>query len=142
LVSAVERILLVDDEPRLLLALREVLEGEGHEVSTADGGEAATQIFLAAQAGKTPFTVVITDLGMPYVNGYQVAEVVKASAPATIVIMLTGWGQRLGAAGECPPNVDCVLSKPTNLGELREALELHRDNAQLTPPRERRIGLQ
>ena len=43
-------------------------------------------------------------------------------APATPVIMLTGWGQRLIAEGDIPPHVDQVLSKPPKLKDLRETL--------------------
>jgi ABC-type dipeptide/oligopeptide/nickel transport system permease component len=42
---------------------------------------------------------VITDFGMPYVNGRTVSSAVKTAAPATIVLLLTGWGQRLGCSG-------------------------------------------
>jgi len=51
-----------------------------------------------------------------------VASVVKASAEATPVILLTGWGQRLVADGEIPAHVDLVLSKPPKLREVRAAL--------------------
>ena len=61
---------------------------------------------------------------MPYVDGRKVAAAVKATSPATPVIMLTGWGQRLVADGDMPPHVDRVLSKPPKLRELRAALEL------------------
>jgi CheY-like chemotaxis protein len=66
--------------------------------------------------------VVITDLGMPHVDGRTVASAVHAAAPDTAIIMLTGWGQRLVAAGEIPPGVTSVLSKPPKLAELRQLL--------------------
>ena len=50
------------------------------------------------------------------------AATVKASVPATLVLMLTGWGRRLVAEGDVPPGVDQVLSKPPKLLELRAAL--------------------
>jgi CheY-like chemotaxis protein len=65
---------------------------------------------------------VITDLGMPYVDGRKVASAVKSSSPATPVILLTGWGQRLIAEGDAPTHVDRVLSKPPKLREVRAAL--------------------
>jgi CheY-like chemotaxis protein len=66
--------------------------------------------------------VVITDLGMPYVDGRAVAGAVKSLAPSTPVILLTGWGQRIEVEGEVPAHVDKVLSKPPRLNRLREAL--------------------
>jgi PAS domain S-box-containing protein len=116
------RILVVDDDPLVLKSLRDTLEADGHGVTTADGGQAAIDAFLAARAQGDPFPVVITDLGMPYVDGRKVSSAVKTTAPGTIVVLLTGWGQRLVADGDIPPHVDHVLSKPPKLRELREAL--------------------
>jgi DNA-binding NtrC family response regulator len=66
--------------------------------------------------------VVITDLGMPHVDGRVVAAAISAMAPGTAIIMLTGWGQRLVAAGDIPPGVTTVMSKPPKLAELRQWL--------------------
>jgi len=116
------RILVVDDDPLVLKSLRDTLEADGHGVTAADGGQAGIDAFLAARAQGNPFPVVITDLGMPYVDGRRVSSAVKTAAPGTIVLLLTGWGQRLIADGDIPPHVDHVLSKPPKLRELREAL--------------------
>jgi PAS domain S-box-containing protein len=117
-----QRILIVDDDPLVLKSLRDTLEADGHGVTTADGGQAGIDAFLAARAQGHPFPVVITDLGMPYVDGRKVSNAVKTAAPETILLLLTGWGQRLVADGDVPPHVDRVLSKPPKLRELREAL--------------------
>jgi CheY-like chemotaxis protein len=66
--------------------------------------------------------VVITDLGMPYVDGRKVSAAVKAALPQTPVVLLTGWGQRLTAENQVPPHVDRVLNKPPRLRDLRAAL--------------------
>jgi CheY-like chemotaxis protein len=66
--------------------------------------------------------VVITDLGMPHVDGRAVATGIKQMAPATPVILLTGWGERLLAEGRVVPHVDRVLGKPPRLRDLRAAL--------------------
>jgi CheY-like chemotaxis protein len=123
------RILVVDDDPMLLKSLRDILETDGHAVVAANGGQAGIDAFRAAQAGSEPFAVVITDLGMPYVDGRKVAGAVKKASPPTPVILLTGWGQRLVIEGDVPPDVDRVLNKPPKLRELREAL------AQCLPPK-------
>jgi DNA-binding response OmpR family regulator len=75
-----------------------------------------------ARERQEPFEVVITDLGMPEMDGREVARGVKHAAPATPVILLTGWGQTLRQEGALPPYVDYLLSKPPRLGELRAAL--------------------
>jgi CheY-like chemotaxis protein len=77
---------------------------------------------VESHAAGDPFPLVITDLGMPHVDGRKVAATVKGSVPSTVVIMLTGWGRRLVAEGDVPPGVDQVLSKPPKLIELRAAL--------------------
>jgi signal transduction histidine kinase len=116
------RILLVDDDPLLLKSLRNVLESEGHSVTTADGGQRGIDEFLAARARGDSFPVVITDLGMPNVNGRAVAAAIKAAAPDAAVILLTGWGQRLSEERELPEHVNRVLGKPPCLAELRSTL--------------------
>jgi signal transduction histidine kinase/ActR/RegA family two-component response regulator/HAMP domain-containing protein len=116
------RILLVDDDPLLIKSLRDILEGDGHVITVADGGQHGIDTFLSAQQRANPFSLVITDLGMPYVDGRKVAAAVKVATPSTPVIMLTGWGRRLLAENDIPPYVDRVLSKPPRLVELRAAL--------------------
>jgi CheY-like chemotaxis protein/anti-sigma regulatory factor (Ser/Thr protein kinase) len=116
------RILIVDDDPVLLRSLRDTLEADGHEVVAANSGQQGIDLCRASLASNLCFNVAITDLGMPYVDGRQVAAALKAMAPLTPVIMLTGWGQRLVTEGDIPAHVDLVLNKPPKLRELRDAL--------------------
>jgi PAS domain S-box-containing protein len=122
LAGAPLRILIVDDDPLVLKSLRETLEADGHVIATANGGQPGIDAFTAARVQGNPFQVVITDLGMPYVDGRKVSTAVKTAAPGTTVLMLTGWGQRLIDDDDVPPHVDSILSKPPKLRELREAL--------------------
>jgi signal transduction histidine kinase/ActR/RegA family two-component response regulator len=115
-------ILYVDDEPVLRRALAEMLVGDGHTVEVADSGRSGIEAFQAARERGEPFDVVITDLGMPHVSGRDVARAIKRDAPATQVILLTGWGRSLNGPGETPPHVDCVLCKPPRIEELRHAM--------------------
>jgi PAS domain S-box-containing protein len=116
------RILVVDDDPLLANTLRDTLEADGHRVLTAAGGQTGIDVFSAELERGAPFDLVITDLGMPHVDGRQVASAVKHKSPSTSVILFTGWGQRLVDDGDIPPHVDLVLSKPPKLRQLREAL--------------------
>jgi signal transduction histidine kinase len=118
------RILLVDDDPILIHSLKDILEADGHSVVIANGGREGIDAFRAALHDAQPFSVVITDLGMPYVDGRQVADKVKAMSPSTPVVLLTGWGQRLQAEGDKPEHVDLVLAKPPKVRDLREALAI------------------
>jgi len=116
------RILCIDDEPLLRELLKEILEFQQHHVETAEGGQAGIDAFQAARKRGEPFDVVITDLGMPHIDGRQVAQNVKADAPWTPIIMLTGWGTMLKEEGNIPPQVDAVVTKPPKLADLLEAL--------------------
>ncbi|MCW3058237.1 MAG: domain S-box protein [Capsulimonas sp.] len=116
------RILVVDDDPLLIKSLQDILQADGHVVVTANGGQAGIEAFHSALASSEPFAAVITDLGMPHVDGRKVAAAVKEASPATPVILLTGWGQRLVDDHDVPPHVDQTVSKPPKLPQLREAL--------------------
>lgn len=116
------RVLVVDDDPLLIKALRDALETDGHLVTTANGGKEGIETFQQSVSSNEPFAAVITDLGMPYVDGRKVSSAVKAASPLTPVILLTGWGQRLTEQGDVPPHVDRVLNKPPKLRELRTVL--------------------
>lgn len=115
-------ILLVDDDPVLLKSLGDTLAQDGHSVITAAGGQLGIDALLSAHRMGRSFDVVLTDLGMPYVDGRRLAAAVKEASAATPVIMLTGWGRRLAAEGDIPPHVDLMLSKPPKLQALRAAL--------------------
>jgi CheY-like chemotaxis protein len=117
------RILIIDDDVLLLKSLRSVLERDGHTVTAANAGQSGIETFHAAiRMGTAPFEAVITDLGMPHIDGRKVSAAVKNVSPSTPVILLTGWGQRMIQDGDTPKHVDRVLSKPPKLRELRLAL--------------------
>ena len=114
-------VLIVDDDPRLLAVLSDMLRSEGHAVATATSGEEALRIFHP-----TTHHVVITDLGMPSMNGWEVAERIKARSTQTGVFLLTGWGESV-SAHESSQFVDRVIAKPVSAESLLEQLaELRR----------------
>jgi CheY-like chemotaxis protein len=116
------QLLVIDDDPLVAQSLLHVLNHEGHAVTAADGGQAGIDAFKAAFKAGRSFDVVMTDLGMPYVDGRAVAAAVKAISPQTPVLLLTGWGQRLSTEQTVPEHVDRLLSKPPKLAELSAAL--------------------
>ena len=89
---------------------------------SAAGGQEGINAFATAHQRQEPFSVVITDLGMPYVDGRKVSAAVKTLSPKTPVILFTGWGQRLLAERDIPEHVDRILNKPPKLYDLRAAL--------------------
>lgn len=116
------RLLLVDDDPLVLQSLSATLEIDGHTVTPANDGQSGIDRFRDAIERGEKFDVVITDLGMPRVDGRKVAAAVKKLSPSTPVILLTGWGQSLAPSDETLSDVDSVLSKPPKLRELRATL--------------------
>ncbi len=111
------RILLVDDEARVREMVRESLRADGHQVESAGNGEEALRLFRPGA-----FDVVLTDKAMPKLNGEQLARQIKATPGAPPVILLTGFGDLMVAAGEKPEGVDLILSKPVSIHRLREAI--------------------
>jgi CheY-like chemotaxis protein len=102
--------------------LRDILERDGHEVAVTDSGEKGIEVFREAVNRGSSFAIVLTDLGMPDIDGRRVANAIKTESPSTPVILLTGWGRRLVSDGDIPPFVDEVLSKPPDLSDLRRAM--------------------
>jgi signal transduction histidine kinase/DNA-binding response OmpR family regulator len=116
------RLLLIDDDPHLLKPLREILELEGHRITTAGDGATGLEVFRNAAGAGEAFDAVITDLGMPRMDGRAVAKGIKDLSPGTPVILLTGWGQRPDTPSEKLPYIDRVVGKPPKLQELRKVL--------------------
>jgi CheY-like chemotaxis protein len=101
--------------------MKGLLESDGHTVEVAESGQSGIDAFRAARHHHA-FDVIITDLGMPFLDGRQVARILKTESPGTPVLMLTGWGAFMKADGDLPAYVDGVLSKPPRSKELRENL--------------------
>jgi GAF domain-containing protein/CheY-like chemotaxis protein len=111
------RCLVVDDEPPVRAVIGDILESAGHTVVTlGDGAEAITR--FAAE----PFDLVVTDLAMPRVSGWQVARAVKQTAPKVPVFLVTGFGVELSAEERQTHGVDLVLVKPLQIQEILDAV--------------------
>ncbi len=116
--DAPRRVLCIDDEPVVGDTIEAMMRAAGHDVRLERGGEAGLVAFRSALAGGRRFDVVVTDLGMPNVDGGQVARAVKEAAPDVRVILVTGWGPFLDDDLEARRWVDHVLSKPVEFDEL------------------------
>jgi PAS domain S-box-containing protein len=119
-ITAALKILVIDDEAQVREALAEILELDGHEVVCASNGQEALGLFNAALRS-APFSMVITDLGMPGMDGREVATSVKGANASTPVVMLTGWGRRMEKDKEIPPGVDHLICKPPTRSALLSA---------------------
>jgi signal transduction histidine kinase/ActR/RegA family two-component response regulator len=116
------RILCIDDESQIQDLLKNCLTSLEHRVTTASSGKQGVEMFRAAIRKKQPYETVITDLGMPDIDGHQVARTIKAESPGTPVIMMTGWGSVMKDDGEIVSGVDAVVGKPPRIVELNNLL--------------------
>jgi PAS domain S-box-containing protein len=117
-------ILVIDDEPEIRTSLSEILSLDGHRVKVARDGQEGISTFKTDR-----FDLVLTDLGMPGMSGWQLAKKIKKLSPNTPVAIITGWGlrpdrQRMKRAG-----VDLFIAKPFRLKDIRklvtDGIELH-----------------
>ena len=111
------RILVVDDEPLVCDAVKMMLDFDGHLVKTAGNGKEALAKFQEGQ-----FDLVITDFEMPGMKGDELAAAIKAQAPNQPVVMITAYAEMLQASGNPLTGIDCLISKPFLLENLREAI--------------------
>lgn len=106
-------ILVVDDEESLREILSEILESVGHRVDLASGGALA----LEAMARKK-YDLVITDLGMDDVSGWDVADEIYKKYPSTKVILATGWGAQVEPGNLAKHHVNSMINKPFKISEI------------------------
>ena len=111
------RVLVVEDDGTERMMLVKMMEVLGHTAAAAaDGAEALEEL----EHGY--YHLIITDCAMPEMDGHELARRIKQRSPEQPIIMLTGFGDMMDAAGERPECVDLVLSKPATLDELRKAM--------------------
>jgi CheY-like chemotaxis protein len=110
-------ILVVDDEPLICDAVKMMLSFDGHKVQTAASGPEALALLE-----KGSFDLVITDFEMPHMKGDELAAAIKARLPQQPVVMITAYAEMLEAVGNPLKGVDCLISKPFLLENLREAI--------------------
>ena len=112
------RILAVDDEPALARMVGLMLKKHGHLVEAVTSGEQALE-----RLEQQPFDLVISDLGLGAgLNGWQVADRVRARWPHVRVILATGWGAGIDPAEARSRGVEAVIAKPYAAERLRQAV--------------------
>ncbi|MEI2783024.1 MAG: response regulator [Candidatus Competibacter sp.] len=111
------KILVVDDEPNIVLSLEFLMKQAGFQVRTASDGEAA----LAAVAAETP-DLVLLDVMMPRKNGYEVCQAIRANPDwkAVRIIMLTAKGREVEREKGLALGADDYITKPFSTQEVVE----------------------
>ena len=113
------RILIVDDERSLREFLEIFLRKGGYEVSVAEGGQAAIDLFEAG----SEFDLVLTDLMMPNINGMAVLEAVKDRFPDTQVLMMTAYATADTAIEAMKKGAFDYIQKPFKVDEIQVVIE-------------------
>ncbi len=115
-------VLCIDDDEQILEMMKACLGHHGHRVRVASGGKYGIELFSTAMLKSEPYDVVITDLGMPDIDGYQVAWAIKIESPSTPIVMLTAWGANVRNDEAISTTVNAVVSKPPQIQELNDLL--------------------
>ncbi len=121
--SRCARILVIDDEDSVRDILSRMLRTKGHQVVVAPDGEEGIERFRSE-----PFDLVLTDLGMPKLSGWDVGKAIKELNPKIPIVMITGWGMELDRERLSESGIDLMISKPFNFDQViqlvTEAIEL------------------
>lgn len=111
------KILVVDDEPNVLMTVEAILQQEGYEVETSSGGAAAVETIR-----RHHYDLVLTDLKMPEVDGLAVLAEVRKVSPETVTVMMTGYGSVSSALEAVQLGAYEYLMKPMEVPELKLAV--------------------
>jgi two-component system cell cycle sensor histidine kinase/response regulator CckA len=112
-------ILLVEDEPQIVAVARALLETLGFKVVEASNGIEALEQHLKNAA---EIRVVVTDIGMPLMGGYELIAELKKRDPALPVIVSSGFGDTIVSSKITPGDIAGLISKPYKFEQLREVL--------------------
>jgi signal transduction histidine kinase/ActR/RegA family two-component response regulator len=111
------RVLVVDDEAAVREVLREALEAEGCEVVVAESGEIALKLY-DARAGK--IDIVFTDIGMPEMNGWELASEIRKRSETIPLAIVSGWADAISHDARQAIKADWVISKPFDIATIAE----------------------
>jgi len=124
----VKRILLVEDEPGLVLTLSDRLAREGYAVESATDGESGLE-----RASHEPFDLLLLDLMLPRMGGFDVCRELRRRGIETPVIMLTARGAIVDKVVGLKLGADDYVTKPFEMAELLARIEAHLRRTPVTP---------
>lgn len=114
-----KRILVVEDDPALMLVISKSLAGKGYAVETAENGVAA----LSRLAGEAPFDLLLSDIVMPEMDGLELTLMATAQFPALKVILMSGYASEWRRTVNLENVIHGVLNKPFSLDEMHEKVK-------------------
>ena len=107
------KILIVEDDPHILLGLEEVLKSEGYETASCNRGDEAV-----AAVTKFQPTLIVLDVMLPGASGYDICKQLRAKKVATPILMLTAKGQEIDKVVGLDLGADDYVTKPFGVREL------------------------
>jgi CheY-like chemotaxis protein len=116
--SNVKNVLIIDDEPLIAELLTSILERINIKCKVASYGQAGLELF-----DKEVFDLVITDLGMPDISGWDMSKAVKERTPEVPVIIITGWGLDPDPNKMKDSKVDQIITKPFQIDQLEKTIK-------------------
>jgi CheY-like chemotaxis protein len=116
--ARIARILVVDDEPKLAQLLQAFLELQGHQVWTTTEGAAAVTLLA-----ERTFDLLLTDLGMPEMSGWDVAREARRIRPDLPVLMVSGWGAEIDPQQVAESGVAEVIQKPYTFETIHQVID-------------------
>jgi PAS domain S-box-containing protein len=112
-----ENILIIDDEPAIRELLCDILQSRGYKAVAVDDSFKGVELFE-----KEKFDIVFTDLSMPEMSGWEVADRLKSLNPEVVIVMVTGWGTQVDSRKLKAHSVDLLMAKPFEVKKLFEIL--------------------
>lgn len=109
------RVLVIEDDEEMRAVLSEILTGSGCHVDEAKSGSEGLELFAAGE-----YDIVLTDMGMEGMSGWELARQIKKRSPTTPVTLITGWGSQINEKETYLHGVDFIISKPFMIDEVKE----------------------
>jgi CheY-like chemotaxis protein len=111
------RALVIDDDENILDVMGDILKFLGHEVTLASSGEEGVELFKEGE-----FEIVITDLGMPGISGWEVTRICKSLKPDIPVVMISGWGNQIDDEMVKQSQLNGIMSKPFEMNKIKSMI--------------------
>ena len=112
------KILVIDDEESVRSVLSRILSQVNHQVTVAENGNEGIRLFREKE-----FDIVLTDLGMPGMSGWEVCRAIKKMSPRTPVGMITGWGMEVDQEKIREYELDFLISKPFDFSQILRVVD-------------------
>ena len=107
------RVLVIDDDEDIRSLLADILASAGHPVTEARSGPEAVEIFK-----KDKFDLVLTDLEMPEMSGWEIARMLRGLAPNIMIALITGRGETIESTRLQESGIDTIVSKPFRMDQI------------------------